>query len=62
MPTRQPQEIRRDIARTREDIARSLIDLQHSVSQAADWRTWVRRRPLTLSATVFGAGVLAGLL
>lgn len=62
MPHREPQEIRRDIARTREELARSLVDLQQSVAEAADWRVWVKRRPLALSATVFGAGVVAGLL
>lgn len=62
MPTREPQEIRRDIERTREELARSIADLQQSMAEATDWRTWVRRRPLALSATVFGAGVVAGLL
>lgn len=62
MPNREPQEIRRDIARTREELAQSLADLQQSVAEAADWRVWVKRRPLALSATVFGAGVVAGLL
>lgn len=62
MSRREPQEIRREIARTREDIARSLLELQSSVSMATDWRVWAKRRPLTFSAAVFGAGFVAGIL
>lgn len=59
---RTPEEIRRDIERTREDLALSLLELQEGVTTAIDWRVWVRRRPVPFLAAAFGAGVLAGLL
>lgn len=59
---RTPEEIRRDIERTREGLALALLELQDDVTTAIDWRMWVRRKPVPFLAAAFGAGVLAGLL
>jgi ElaB/YqjD/DUF883 family membrane-anchored ribosome-binding protein len=49
-----------EIAQTREQVARSLIELQRGIARAADWREWIRRKPLAAVAVAFGLGVLLG--
>jgi ElaB/YqjD/DUF883 family membrane-anchored ribosome-binding protein len=60
-PTRDPDVIRHDIERTREEIAESLATLRTSVTEAADWRTYVRRQPLAYIGGAFALGLLLGL-
>lgn len=60
MSERDPQEIRSDIERTRDEIAQSIVSLRDSVSDAADWRIWVRRNPLPFVGTAFALGFLIG--
>lgn len=61
MPNRDPAEIRSEIERTREEIAQSIVSLRDSVTDAADWRGWVRRNPIPFLATAFAVGFIVGL-
>ena len=47
----------REIERTREQVAMSVLALRDEVARRADWREWVRARP----ATFLGATFLLGL-
>lgn len=60
MPDRNPDEIRSDIDRTREEIAQSIVSLRDSVSEAADWKLWVRRNPVPYVASAFALGFWVG--
>jgi ElaB/YqjD/DUF883 family membrane-anchored ribosome-binding protein len=60
MPTRDPNEIRAEIELTREEIAQSLAALRTSVTEATDWRTYVRRQPLLIVGGAFTLGLLLG--
>lgn len=60
MPNRDPAEIRTEIERTREEIAQSIVALRDSVTDAADWKTWVRRNPLPFLAGAFAIGLIIG--
>jgi hypothetical protein len=57
---RDPADIRRDIERTREELAASIVSLRHQVTEATDWRTWARRRPLAFLGGVFLFGLVLG--
>ncbi len=61
MPARDPNEIRTEIERTREEIAQSLTTLRSSVTEATDWKTYVRRQPLVFVGGAFALGLLVGL-
>lgn len=61
MATRDPDEIRSEIERTRDEIAQSLTLLRTTVTEATDWRTYVRRRPMTFVAGAFALGLVVGL-
>lgn len=61
MPNRDPAEIRTDIERTREEIAESIVALRDSVSDAADWKAWVKRNPMPFLAGAFAVGFIVGL-
>ncbi len=58
---REPDQIRAEIERTRDEIATRLASLRTSVTEATDWKTYVRRRPLAFLAGAFGLGLLVGL-
>ena len=58
---REPDQIRAEIERTRDEIASNLASLRSSVTEAADWKTYVRRRPLTFVGGAFALGLLLGL-
>jgi len=67
MPTREelkmsrsPEEVRQEIARAREQIATSIVELRREVAQSADWRGWVRRNPAVFVGGAFLFGVLLG--
>ncbi|HVR61460.1 MAG TPA: hypothetical protein VMU50_06140 [Polyangia bacterium] len=47
----------REIERTREQVAMSVLALRDEVARRADWREWVRARP----AAFLGAAFLLGL-
>jgi hypothetical protein len=49
-----------EIARTRELVARSMLELQRELSRAVDWREWIRRKPVVAVSLAFGLGVLLG--
>lgn len=49
-----------DLARTRERVARSIIDLQRELARVVDWREWIRRGPLAAVTVAFGLGCWLG--
>jgi len=59
--TRDPNDIRSDIQRTREEIAQSLTELRSSVTEMTDWKARVRKQPMTFLAGAFALGLLAGI-
>jgi len=61
MPARDPNEIRSEIDRTREEIAQSLATLRSSVTEATDWKTYVQRQPLLFIGGAFTLGLVLGL-
>lgn len=61
MAVRDPEQIRAEIERTREEIAQSLETLRTSVSEATDWKLYVRRQPLAYVGGAFAIGLLLGL-
>jgi hypothetical protein len=48
------------IARSRDLVARSVLELQREISRAVDWREWIRRKPLAAVSLAFGLGFLLG--
>jgi hypothetical protein len=50
-----------EIERTRERLTASLGALKDEISDLADWRAWVERRPLPFLAGAFALGILVGL-
>jgi ElaB/YqjD/DUF883 family membrane-anchored ribosome-binding protein len=57
---RSPAALRAEIERTRAELATSVTELREQVSQAADWREWVRKRPVLTLGTAFMIGFLLG--
>ena len=59
---RDPEIVRAEaaIARTREEVALSVVALQREISRTLDWREWVGQRPVLAVALAFGAGALLG--
>lgn len=57
---RDPEEIQARIAQAREEITRSVLVLRERVETAADWRGWVRRRPVLVLGAALGVGVWLG--
>lgn len=55
---RDPEEIRAQIERTREQIASSAEALRHAVAMRIDWREWVRRKPALCLMGAFATGFL----
>ena len=55
-PQRSAEEIRRDLARTREELSGSVLALRDRVGEITDWRSQVRehRRELIIGAAVAG--------
>jgi hypothetical protein len=49
-----------EIARTRARVASSLVALRREMARRADWREWVRRRPLPFMAGALLLGALLG--
>jgi ElaB/YqjD/DUF883 family membrane-anchored ribosome-binding protein len=57
---RTPAELRAEIERTRAELVTSVSALREEVAARADWREWVRRRPLTCVGIAFAVGYLLG--
>jgi len=58
-----PDQIERHIASTRSELGNHLQELEDKVKQAADWKTYYERSPMTMLGLAFGGGVmLAGML
>lgn len=57
---RSAEDVRREIETTREDLERALVALQSNISEATDWKTWVRRRPAAVCGIAFGLGIFLG--
>ncbi|HEY0710424.1 MAG TPA: hypothetical protein VGG33_26705 [Polyangia bacterium] len=52
---------RAEVARSRERVAASMVELQRQVALRTDWRGFVARRPMSACAIAFGLGYLIGL-
>lgn len=63
MPQRHPEEIRRSVEATREELKYSLNDLQAKVNEATDWRAKLRqnRQAVLIGAAVAGFVLGGGL-
>lgn len=57
---RSPAALRAEIERTRAELATSVTELREQVSLAADWREWVRKRPLLTLGAAFMIGFMLG--
>jgi hypothetical protein len=53
-------ELEAQIAGARERLALSANALQRQLTEATDWRAWVRRKPGLTLALAFGLGVTLG--
>jgi ElaB/YqjD/DUF883 family membrane-anchored ribosome-binding protein len=49
-----------EIAESREQVARSVTELQRELARVVDWREWIRRKPLAAVGLAFGLGLLLG--
>lgn len=58
----EPSEIEREIAQQREDLAGHVQELEAKIGEVTDWRTYVRERPLAVTAGAFGAGLVMAFL
>jgi hypothetical protein len=56
-----PEAIRHHIEEQRERLGENLEFLEHRVKTAADWRTWLARKPLAILGAAFGGGLLLAL-
>ena len=67
MPQRSPEEIRRSVEATRQELTFSLNDLQAKVTELTDWRSQIakNRQPIVIGAAVagfvIGGGIAAAL-
>jgi hypothetical protein len=64
LPGRSPEQIRSDMARTRDELSRSVEALRGRVAELTDWRRQLRehRRELIIGAAITGfviGGVIA---
>lgn len=57
---RDPDEIRAEIERARDEVADTLILLRDEVQARLDWRWMVRRRPYAALGAAFFAGLWMG--
>ena len=51
---------RAEIARTRDEVALSVIALQRELARSTDWRTWVGRKPVLALSLAFAIGFVIG--
>ncbi|MGH9608332.1 MAG: hypothetical protein ACRD34_01550 [Bryobacteraceae bacterium] len=57
-----PNEIEQNIASERRNLGGHLDELETRLREETNWRTYVRRSPLTVLAATFGAGLVLALL
>ncbi len=57
---RTPDEIRREIARAREEVAESAVALRERVETLTDVEGWVKSRPLEFTLAAFALGFVIG--
>ncbi len=57
---RTPEALRAEIERTRAELVTSVSALREEVAQAANWRTWMHRRPFVCMGVAFMMGFLLG--
>jgi hypothetical protein len=53
-----PDQIEQHIASARHELGNNLHELEHKVKQAADWKIYYERKPMTMVGLAFGGGVL----
>ncbi len=53
-----PNQIVYEIELERERLGQHVSELEIKLQEATDWRTYVRRRPLTMVLSVFSVGFL----
>jgi hypothetical protein len=53
-----PDQIEQHIASTRSELGNHLQELEDKVKQAADWKTYYERSPMTMLGLAFGGGVM----
>lgn len=58
----EPNEIEQNIRSKRRELGGHLEELETRLRQDTDWRTYVRRSPVTFLAAVFGTGLLLALM
>ena len=58
----EPDEIKSHIDSTRLELGGNLHELEHRMKEVVDWRTYVSKRPFTMVATAFLAGMAASAL
>lgn len=56
-----PNEIEHNIESRRRDLGGHLDELETRLREETNWRTYVRRKPLTVLAGAFGAGLMFAL-
>jgi hypothetical protein len=54
------EETEAEIERTRERLSASLGALREEITELADWRSWVERRPVPFLLGAFACGFLIG--
>lgn len=57
-----PNEIEQDIKSQRRDLGNHIQELESRLKETADWKTYVRRSPLTFLTVAFGAGMTLALV
>jgi hypothetical protein len=60
LKVRRPEQVRAEIQRARDQIALSAQQLRQEMARRADWREWVRQRPLPFIVGAFALGVWLG--
>jgi ElaB/YqjD/DUF883 family membrane-anchored ribosome-binding protein len=63
-PTRReqnPEEVRAEIEKAREQIQSSVVALRYEMATATDWRKWVRGRPAVCMGIAFAVGFYFGM-
>lgn len=60
MPARSPEEIRRSLESTREDLEYSLVDLRGKVNELTNWRRQLRENKQAVMVGAAVAGFVIG--
>lgn len=58
----EPNEIEKNIRNKRRELGGHLEELESRLREDTDWRTYVRRNPLTLLTSAFGTGLVLALM